>query len=286
MRTIRSRFAAFAAVAMLLPLLAVALAANPAEAGPCRITLSYSSGSNRVFSSVSAVNNQIANANRAVTTVAFHNGATCTTSVPLTLSDSGTVVYVNGQGTATINLNVGKNVSWNANTGGLVAAETYTGPSGEARAWRAAVTITADNVKVYDLSVRATNHPRLLNVNGWCGVAIGGNQGIHIASGADGAVIGEVDVEGFYAGIRIFGNNAKVHTSNIKNNDMMALHGGDAGAMGILISGADNQVGGDHAGDANEFANNRACSDDYGFDGASVEIFATSSLPATNKFFY
>ena len=283
MRTIRSRFAAFIAVAVLLPLLAIAFAANPAEAGPCRITVSYASGPNRVFTSISAVNNQIANASQAVTTVGFDNGATCTTSAPLTLSDNGTVVYVNGQGTATVRLNVGKNVTWNTNSNGLNTAETYTGPAGEARAWRAAINITGTNVKVYNLRVRAINHPRLLNVNGWCEVAIGGNQGIHVAPDADNAVIGEVDVQGFYAGIRIFGDNAKVHTSDIKNNDMMALHGGDAGAMGILISGSNNQIGGNAAGDTNEFANNRACSDDYAFDGSSVEIFATNSLPATNN---
>ncbi len=89
---------------------------------------------------------------------------------------------------------------------------------------------------------------------------------------ADNTLVARVEVSGTYSGVYIddrAASNVVAH-SILRDNQIMTTGSGgddDAGAMGALIRGDDNEVA------WNYFSGNRACSPDYGIDGSSVEIF-------------
>lgn len=103
---------------------------------------------------------------------------------------------------------------------------------------------------------------------------LGDIHGFSLAAPANNIVLRNVSATGGYAGVYIGPGavNNRVLDSTITSNTMMGPldavpDNNDAGAFGILIWGDDNEIAG------NSFSNNRACSYDYGIDGASVEIF-------------
>ncbi len=97
--------------------------------------------------------------------------------------------------------------------------------------------------------------------------------GFQFGSSSHHNTIQNVEASGNYAGayIRLGSNNNKILNSNFHDNIMMSPldsgGSGDAGAFGVLLHGADNEVA------FNTFSGQDACSYDYTRDGADVEIY-------------
>ncbi|SMB97198.1 hypothetical protein [Deinococcus hopiensis] len=81
---------------------------------------------------------------------------------------------------------------------------------------------------------------------------------------------------GFTAGIHLSAGNNKVLHNKLTNNNVMkkntaGVFDDDSGAWGVLVNSDNNEIAG------NTFGGNWACSEDYGKDGASVELYEASS---------
>lgn len=83
---------------------------------------------------------------------------------------------------------------------------------------------------------------------------------------------------GFMAGVHLMtgANNNRVLGNTLTNNNIMkkntaGIYDDDSGAWGVLVNSHRNEVAG------NTFSGNWACSEDYGVDGASVELYEASS---------
>jgi len=100
---------------------------------------------------------------------------------------------------------------------------------------------------------------------------------------AKDAVIEGAYITGFYAGVFLKSIGGNVRGSYLHGNRMMNVKEGDdddAGAMGVLIWGQHNLVS------HNYFRNNSSCNQDYGLDGASVELFSAGGRGASHNQIY
>ena len=80
---------------------------------------------------------------------------------------------------------------------------------------------------------------------------------------------------GFMAGIHLSAGNNRVLGNTLQGNNVMkkntpAVQDDDSGAWGVLVNADDNEVA------YNTFSGNWACSEDYGRDGSSVELYQAS----------
>ena len=82
---------------------------------------------------------------------------------------------------------------------------------------------------------------------------------------------------GFMAGVHLMpgANNNRVLSNTLTNNNVMkkntaGVYDDDSGAWGVLVNSNGNEVAN------NTFSGNWACSEDYGVDGASVELYEAS----------
>lgn len=88
-------------------------------------------------------------------------------------------------------------------------------------------------------------------------------------------VVQHSSASGFMAGIRLSADNNRVLGNVLNNNNVMkkntaSIYDDDSGAWGVLINADNNEVA------YNTFSGNWACSEDYGKDGASIELYQAS----------
>ncbi|WP_245557604.1 discoidin domain-containing protein [Deinococcus peraridilitoris] len=123
-------------------------------------------------------------------------------------------------------------------------------------------------------NLRATaDKPRSVD-SGRCYGPIGWRIGFSFVSGSNNNTLQNAEAYGLTAGVHLEdgANNNKILRSRFTNNNVMSKNnddGGDndSGAWGVLVNGNDNEVA------HNYFEGNTACSEDYGVEGASLELY-------------
>lgn len=162
----------------------------------------------------------------------------------------------------------------------------------EASGERAIVTVqAAQNVEIHELELQVwgtwkqAEMPQFsgqpcAGVAGQDWVHEGTLSGIYIDRSSSLVLVKGTDISGAYAGIELDGYESHILDNTIHGNRMMYLGPGpddDAGAFGVLIHGNGNLIEG------NRFAGHTACSDDYGLDGAAIELYEAGDQSGANN---
>jgi hypothetical protein len=106
--------------------------------------------------------------------------------------------------------------------------------------------------------------------NGWL-------AGVQFGGPSNNNTVQRSKISGFTAGVHFAGGSRNHAIANtIFNNTVMSQntperYDDDSGAWGVLLNADNNEVA------FNTFSGNSACSEDYGIDGASVEVYQASS---------
>jgi F5/8 type C domain len=142
----------------------------------------------------------------------------------------------------------------------------------------AAVTVSGENVVIDSLEVSADRPGSYRNAQRCKGTPNAWLIGFEFTGNAKFNTIQRSRASGFSAGLRFGGgykNRAIYNTlayNNVMSNNTPSWEGSDndTGAFGILVNANNNEIA------YNNFSGNSACSEDYGVDGASIEVFEAS----------
>ncbi|KJH70053.1 discoidin domain-containing protein [Aliterella atlantica] len=128
------------------------------------------------------------------------------------------------------------------------------------------------------LKVRANKPGTSANASKCKGQPVGWRTGFDTRSGSSHNIVRYSEASGLTAGIRFgegsYSNKAlhnKLTFNNVMDNLTSQKKDDDSGAWGILLNGDRNEVA------YNYFEGNVGCSEDYGVDGASVEVYKGSN---------
>ncbi|AFZ66943.1 discoidin domain-containing protein [Deinococcus peraridilitoris] len=135
-----------------------------------------------------------------------------------------------------------------------------------------AVVIAGSHQIIQNLRVTADRPPR--RDTGRCNGPLGWHAGFAFTSGSRHNTLQNSQASGLTAGVHLESGSThnRVLRNQLTNNDVMSKNNrdngnNDSGAWGVLINGDDNEVA------YNYFEGNTACSEDYGVEGASLELY-------------
>ncbi|AFZ68843.1 discoidin domain-containing protein [Deinococcus peraridilitoris] len=166
------------------------------------------------------------------------------------------------------------NLRWSGTSSARIIVDAY--GSGDLPLIRngnpGAVTISGSHKTIQNLRATA-DKPNSVD-SGRCYGPIGWRIGFSFVSGSNNNTLQNAEAYGLTAGVHLEdgANNNKILRSRFTNNNVMSKNnddGGDndSGAWGVLVNGNDNEVA------HNYFEGNTACSEDYGVEGASLELY-------------
>ena len=142
----------------------------------------------------------------------------------------------------------------------------------------AAVSISGQYVVIDSLEVSADKPGPYRNAQNCRWTPQGWRIGFEFNGDAKFSTVQRSKASGLTGGIRFGGGsrNRAIHNAFVDNtvmsNNTPSWEGGDddSGAWGVLLNANDNEVA------YNTFSGNTACSEDYGVEGASIEVFEAS----------
>ncbi len=178
------------------------------------------------------------------------------------------------------------NVKWNGTTSSPVVIGAYgTGnaPIITRNTDGDDITVRGSYAVIQDLNLTATA-PSKDTSGGRCnGTNYGNIHGVAFETGSNNNTVKNTTISNMYAGVylKTAARNNRVVNNTLSNNNMMSPNrtgsDDDAGAFGVLIWGHDNEIA------YNTISGSNACSPDYIYDGAALEIFSGSTPAASNN---
>lgn len=180
----------------------------------------------------------------------------------------------------------GLNVKWNGVSGKPVVIGAYGSGSAPIITRNnngSDITVVGSYTVIQDLNLTATAPSKDTTGSRCNGTPYGNIHGVIYEPGASYNVIKNSTISNMYAGVylRADAHHNSVLNNNLTNNNMMSANrtgaDDDAGAFGVLIWGHDNDIG------YNTISGSNACSYDYEWDGAAIEIFGGASTPTSNN---